>query len=78
MTVDRQDLGKEIGRVDEAGEEHKTEKMLACPLLEPVETHVDRLGLLRPNRRGRKTDRAFVVDEEEKGATVGGGQGWLG
>ncbi len=27
MTVDRQDFGKEIGRVDEAGEEDKTEKI---------------------------------------------------
>jgi hypothetical protein len=63
VTVDRKDFGAEVSRVDEAWKEEKTEEMLACPLLEPVETHVDRLGLLRPNRRSRKTDRAFVVDE---------------
>ncbi len=31
-----EDFGKEIGGVDKAGKEDKTEKMLACPLLEPV------------------------------------------
>ncbi len=41
MTVDRQDLGKEIGRVDEAGEENKTENFLASPFSNPIETHVD-------------------------------------
>jgi hypothetical protein len=63
VTVYREDFGKEIGRVDEAGEEYKAEKILAHPLLQPFETHVDRLGLLRANRRSRKTNRAFVVDE---------------
>ena len=41
MTVDKQDLGKEIGRVDEAGEEDKTEIFLAGPFPNPIETHVD-------------------------------------
>ncbi len=64
VTVDGEDFGEEVGGVDEAGKEDKTEELLAGPLLEPVETHVDRLGLLRPNRRSRKTDAgAFVVDE---------------
>ncbi len=52
MAEDGQDFGEEIGRVD---------------IPHPVETHVDRLGLLRSNRRSRKTDRAFVTDEEERG-----------
>ena len=63
VTVDGEDFGKEVGGVDEAGKEDKTEEKLASPLPEPVETHVDRLGRLRPTRRRRKTDGAFVVDE---------------
>jgi hypothetical protein len=63
VTVDGEDFGEEVGGVDEAGKEHKTEELLAGPLLEPVETHVYRLGLLRTNRRRRKTDSAFVIDE---------------
>ncbi len=63
VTVDGKDFDEEIGGVDEAGKEDKTEEQWAGPLLEPVETHVDRLGLLRPNRRSRKIDGAFVVDE---------------
>ena len=63
VAVDGKDFGEEIGGVDEAGEEDKTEEKLAGPLPKPVETHVYRLGLLRPNRRSRKTDGAFVVDE---------------
>ena len=51
------------GAVKEGEGSDKTEEKLAGPLPEPVETHVDRLGLLRPNRRSRKTDGAFVVDE---------------
>ena len=62
VTVYREDFGEEVGGVDEAGKEDKTEELLAA-LPEPVETHVYRLGLLRPNRRSRKTDGAFVVDE---------------
>ncbi len=63
VTVDGEDFGEEVGGVDEAGKEDKTEELLAGSLLEPVETHVDRLGLLRPNRGSRKTDGAFIVDE---------------
>ncbi len=63
VTVDGKDFGEEVGGVDETGKEDKTEELLTGPFLEPVETHVDRLGLLRPNRRSRKTDGAFVVDE---------------
>ena len=63
VAIDREDFREEIGGVDEAGEKDKAEKMLAHPLLQPVETHVYRLGLLRANRRSRKTNRAFVIDE---------------
>ncbi len=63
MTVYREDFGKEVGRVNEAGDKYKAEKILAHPLLQPIETHVDRLGLLRASRRSRKTNRTFVVDE---------------
>ncbi len=38
--------------------------MVAGPLLEPVETHVYRLGLLRPNRRSRKTDGRTSDNDE--------------
>jgi hypothetical protein len=41
VAVYREDLGKEVGRVDEAGEEYKAEEVLAYPLLQPIETHVD-------------------------------------
>ncbi len=50
VTVDREDFSEEVSGVDEAGKEDKTEEKLAGPLPEPVETHVDRLELLRPNR----------------------------
>ena len=63
VTIDGENFSKEIGGVDEAGKEDKTEELLAGPLSQPVETHGYRLGLLRPNRRSRKTDGAFVVDE---------------
>ena len=63
VTIDGENFSEEIGGVDEAGKEDKTEELLAGPLPEPVETHVYRLGLLRPNRRSCKTDGAFVVDE---------------
>ncbi len=77
MAIDREDFSEEIGGVDEAGEKDKAENVLAHPLLQPVETHVCRLGLLRANRRSRKTDSAFVVDKKKGNeATVGGGQGW--
>jgi hypothetical protein len=36
VTVHGKDFGEEVGGVDEAGKENKTEEMLACPLLEPV------------------------------------------
>ncbi len=36
VTVDGKDFGKEIGGVDEAGKEDKTEKVLTSPLLDPV------------------------------------------
>ncbi len=65
VTVYREDFSKEIGRVDEAGEIYKSEKILAHPLIQPVETHVDRFGLLRANRRSRKTNRTFVIDKKK-------------
>ncbi len=39
--------------------------MLAHPLLQPVETHVYRLGLLRANRGNRKTDSTFIIDKKK-------------
>ncbi len=63
MAVYGKDFGEKVSGVDEAGKEDKAEELLACPLLHSVLTHVDRLGLPRSNRRSRKTDRAFVVDE---------------
>ncbi len=36
VTVYGNDFGEEVGRVDEAGKEDKTEEKLAGPLLEPV------------------------------------------
>ena len=65
VAIDREDFREEIGGVDEAGEKDKAEKVLAHPLLQPVETHVYRLGLLRANRRSRKTDSAFVIDKKK-------------
>jgi hypothetical protein len=55
VAVDGKDFCEEIGGVDQAGEEDKAEKVLAHPLLQPVETHVYQLGLLRANRRSRQT-----------------------
>jgi hypothetical protein len=39
VAADGKDFGEEIGGVDQAGEEDKAEKVLAHPLLQPVETH---------------------------------------
>ncbi len=71
VTVDWKDFGEEVGRVNEARKEDKTEELLAGPLLEPIESHIGRLGLLRPNRRSRKTDRTLVVHKEERGRLLG-------
>ena len=67
MSVDRKDFGKKVGRVDETREKDKTEELLAGPLLKPIKSHVDRLRLLRTNRRSRKTDRTLIVDKQERG-----------
>jgi hypothetical protein len=69
--VDGKDFGEEVGGVNEAGKEDKMEELLAGPLLEPIESHVDRLELFRPNRRSRKTNRTLVVHEEERGRLLG-------
>jgi hypothetical protein len=67
VPVDGKNFGKELGRVDEAREKYKTEEFLAGPPLEPIKSHVDRLRLLRTNRRSRKTDRTLIVDKQERG-----------
>ncbi len=41
MTIYMEYFSEEVGWVDEAGEEDKAEKLLAYPLLQPIETHVD-------------------------------------
>ena len=77
VAIDREDFSEEIGGVDEAGEEDKAEKVLANPLLQPVETHVYRLGLLRANRRMKPQDQSHIRCQQKEGeGTVGGGQGW--
>ncbi len=63
VTVDGEEFGEEVGGVNEAGKEDKTEEKLASTLPEPV----DRLRLLRSNRRSRKTDGTFVVNKQERG-----------
>ena len=67
MAVDGEDFGEKVGEVDEAGKENKTEELLSGPLFEPIETHVDGLGLLRPKRRSRKPNRTLVVDKQQRG-----------
>ncbi len=67
MAVDGEDFGEKVGGVNEAGKEDKTEELLRGPLFKPVETHVDGLGILRPNRISRKTNRTLVVDKQERG-----------
>jgi hypothetical protein len=64
VAIYREEFSEEIGGVDEAGEKDKAEKVLAHPLLQPVETRVYRLGLLRANQRSRKTNSAFVIDKK--------------
>jgi hypothetical protein len=41
VAVDGKDFGEEIGGVNQAGKEDKTEELRRGPLLKPVETHVD-------------------------------------
>jgi hypothetical protein len=53
VTVDGKDFGEEVGGVDKAWKEDKTEELLAGPLLEPVETHVG----FRGSDGGREEDR---------------------
>ncbi len=65
VAIYRKDFSEEIGGVDEAGEKDKAEKVLAHTFLQPVETHVYRLGLFRANQRSRKTDSAFVIDKKK-------------
>ncbi len=67
MSVDVKDFGKEVGRVDEAREKHKTEELLVGPLLEPIKSHVDRLRLLRTNRRSHKTAHSFLSTNRRGG-----------
>jgi hypothetical protein len=67
VSVDGKDFGKEVGRVDEAREKHKTEELLAGPLPEPIKSRVDRLRLPRTNRGSRKTDCTLIVDKQESG-----------
>ncbi len=50
MAVDGKDFGEKVGGFNKARNKDKVEELLAGPLLEPIETHVDRLGLLRSNR----------------------------
>ncbi len=71
MAVEGKNFGEEVGGVNKAGKEGKTEELLANPLLEPIEPHVDRLGLLRLNRRSRKTDHTLVVHKEERVQLLG-------
>jgi hypothetical protein len=67
VSVDGKDFGEEVGRIDEAREKYKTEELLVGSLLEPIKAHVDRLRRFRTNRRSRKTDRALIVDKQERG-----------
>ncbi len=67
MAVDGEDFGEKVGGVNEAGKEDKTEELLRGSLFKPVETHVDEIGLLRPNRRSCKTNRTLFVDKQERG-----------
>jgi hypothetical protein len=71
VAVDGNDFGEEIGGVGQAREEDKAEKVLAHPLLQPVETHVYRLGHIRANRGSRKTDSAFVIDKKKERRLLG-------
>ncbi len=64
MAVDGEDFSEEVSGVNEAGKENKTEELLRGPLFKSVETHVDGLGLPRPNRRSRKPNRTLVVDKQ--------------
>ncbi len=41
MVVDRKDFGENVGGINQARKEDKTEELLRGPLLKPVETHVD-------------------------------------
>ncbi len=63
MTIYREDFSEEVDGVDAAGEEDKAEKLLAYPLLQPIETQ----------------DQSHIRCRQiEGGGKVGGGQGWLG
>ncbi len=52
MTVDGKDFGEEIGGVDEAGKEDKTEENLAGPLGWSMWCREGRGGLQGDGRRG--------------------------
>ena len=60
VTVDGKDFGEEVGGIDEAGKEDKTEELLAGLLLEPIKLHADRLRLLWTNQRSHSQDRSHT------------------
>jgi hypothetical protein len=65
MAVEGKEFGEKIGGViNKARNKDKAKELLA---VEPIETHVDRLGLIRSNRGSRKADRTFVIDKYERG-----------
>ncbi len=79
MTIYREDFSEEVGRVDEAGEENKAEKLLAYPLLQPVETHICRLTWTSSGEPKKSQEQSRIRCRRKEGeGTVGGGQGWLG
>ncbi len=62
VTVDGEDFGEEVGGVDEAGKTRRMKSWLALSLSQSRRMSID-LDFFGLNRRSRKTDGAFVVDE---------------
>ncbi len=69
-------ISEEVGGIDEAGDEDKAEKLLARPLLQPIETHVVEMSIdlgqpKKSQERSHIAHRTFVIDKKK-----GGGDCW--
>jgi hypothetical protein len=64
MAMNRERLGKEVGKVKQGGDVGKGKQALANSIPEPVKTHVHRFGLFRTDSSMSKTNRTFIVTKQ--------------
>ncbi len=67
MTGNRKRLGKEVGDVTKAADEHDRKVSLADPVPDPMQAHVSGLGYSLRHRVGSNADGHLVVAEQRGG-----------